>query len=176
MAAVVGDLLLSHVSRASGSVKLFIPLHMIGPANYLLRHETPGREPIITLIFPMRLLSYPCIAHHHSDYVAGNRSIVAINTITIHNIYWPTYILNYRTLATFVLRTAPVCCLLTSQARLIRTVELRRHCCGPPLAIAPSSKPSKLFGFGAGYDVENRKSNLRFAFAVSLEKRSGTFH
>jgi hypothetical protein len=92
MAAIVGDLLLSHVSRASGSVKLFIPLHMIG----LAKLPTPPRYPwtratyskyIITLIFPMRLVSYPYIAHHHTDYVAGNRSIVPINTITIHNIY-----------------------------------------------------------------------------------------
>lgn len=47
MAAIVGDLLLSHLSGASGSVKLFIHLHMIGPAKLLLRHGTPGREPRI---------------------------------------------------------------------------------------------------------------------------------
>lgn len=88
MAAIVGDLLLSLVSGASGSVKLFIPFHMIGPAKL----PTPPRYPwtratyIITLIFPMRLVPYPYIAHHHPAYVAGNRSIIPINTVTIHNI------------------------------------------------------------------------------------------
>lgn len=72
MAAIVGDLLLSLVSGASGSVKLFIPLHMIGPAKSPPRYPWTRATYIITLIFPMRLVAYPYIAHHHTDYVAGN--------------------------------------------------------------------------------------------------------